>query len=118
MWDALAPGLDTARRVLLDEACRLADRLDELDRMLTGDAETWAYVREGRGDDDPLQLVINSAMSEARMTATALRQIVTELSPRADAADAAPAVGGSVSDDLASRRAARRAEAASSERPA
>lgn len=118
LWDALAPSLDTARRILLDEACRLTDRLDALARLMAGDGETWAWIRAGRDDDAPSQLVINSAMSEARMTATVLRQIVSELSPSAANGDAVPAADGSVSDDLAKRRASRLAEAAASERPA
>lgn len=118
LWDAVAPTCDTARRVLLDEACRLADRLDGLDRVLAGDVDTWATIRNGRGEDMPAEIVVNSAMSEARMTATALRQIITELSPAAGDDAAQPAKGGSVSDDLARRRRERLANTAASVRPA
>jgi hypothetical protein len=117
LWDALAPGMPVARRVLLDEACRLADRLDKLDAIASGSARAFASIRV-RGEDMPAELVVNGALSEARMTATALRQILTELAPAVAGDEAAPAAGGSVSNDLAKRRAERLAKAAASVCPA
>jgi hypothetical protein len=116
LWDALAPGMSVARRVLLDEACRLADRLDRLDAIASCDAATWVTIRAREGA--PSELLVNSALSEARMTATALRQILTELAPAVAGDEAAPTAGGSVSNDLAKRRAERLAKAAASVRPA
>ena len=109
MWDELSPGLGRAHIVLLDEACRMADRLDKLDALLAGDADTWCELRDSRFDNEPV-LVINSAMSEARQTATALRQLIHEISA-VDSGEV-PQTGGSKSDDLANRRAERLAKAA------
>lgn len=113
LWDDLSPRLDVARRVVLDEACRLADRLDHFARVLDGDGETWATIREAHSEGMPAQLIVSSVVGEARMTATVLRQLIAELTPASPAA-AEPAgdasTGGSASDELRARRAARLAE--------
>lgn len=83
--DKLAPG----QRVLLEEACRIADRLDQLDALLRGEADVWARITLPKGDDSELVLRVDAAMSEARQHATALKQLVAEL--RAAAVPAKPA---------------------------
>ena len=90
-------------RVMLHEACRLADRLDRFDKILRGDASTWATIRDRDGN---LELMINTAASEARQTAGQLRQYLVALgqvrAPGDDAKGAEP-----VDDPLAAARAAR-----------
>ena len=40
------PDLNPGERVLLDEACRLVDRLDRFEALLAGEAESWATIRD------------------------------------------------------------------------
>lgn len=61
-------------RTLIVEACRMADRLDQLHVALSG--EPWLLVERG---DSPLILVVDHALGEARRTAMALKQLVGEL---------------------------------------
>jgi hypothetical protein len=51
LWiDVLAEReLDAAGRVLLAEACRMADRLEQMDRLLRGDIATWARSATSTG---------------------------------------------------------------------
>jgi hypothetical protein len=77
LWSALAPRLDDeGSLVLLEEACRIADRLDQLDVLLRGDAETWTRVVQVAGT---LELRVDSALIEARQQASVLRQIIAGL---------------------------------------
>jgi hypothetical protein len=104
-------------RVLIEEACRIVDRLEKLDRLLTGDAESWIDLISKRGDPELAEVVINAPLAEARQQALALKQIFTELRQLGVLAAADPnakpkAEGGD--DELAARRKARLADAASS----
>lgn len=67
-----------AESVLVEEACRMADRLDKLNALLVGDDDAWARVRIP-GNSDELVLVVNDAMSEARQQANVLKQIIAAL---------------------------------------
>jgi hypothetical protein len=110
---------------LLLQACRLADRLDQLDMLARGDAASWARIveRDVMRDGD-LELVIDKALSEERQQALALKQLLAELRTARGAAPGKPAGqpgtptanGGAADDDdvdqLARRRAARIANAA------
>jgi hypothetical protein len=73
--DQLAPAV----RVLLEEACRIADRLDKLDRLLDGDADQWVSLVEDRGDPERQFVVIDRPLAEARQQATALKQLIAEI---------------------------------------
>jgi hypothetical protein len=96
-------------RVLLAEACRLADRLDRFERVLSGGR--WFFER--RDDDGRVEIVIDQVLSEARQHASALKAIVTELEPKPKAGSSpVPQVkGGAGVADLAARIAARRSGA-------
>ena len=84
------PQMSAAEVVLLDEACRLIDRLDRFDELLAGDREAWASVKwpyEG----EPAELIVNSVLSEARAHTAELRQVLKALDlPVAKAAAGAP----------------------------
>jgi hypothetical protein len=72
---------DPGARVLLHEACRLADRMEKLDRVLRGDVDTWLSFelpRDG-SEDEPLRLKVDSALGEARLHVTTLRQVLAQL---------------------------------------
>ena len=61
--------------VLLEEACRIADRLDRLDGVLSGRD----FLRVGQDEDGDYVLRVDSALSEARQQANVLKQLVAAL---------------------------------------
>ena len=66
--------------VLVEEACRTADRLERLDRALRGNGAEWLRVREShREAGGDLVLVVNPVLAEARQQQNALRQILATL---------------------------------------
>jgi hypothetical protein len=85
----LRPSLSPGDLVLLDEACRLIDRSDRFDALLSGDASEWLTV-EWPYEDQPARLVVSGVILEARATAAELRQIVKALDLPAVAAVSAP----------------------------
>jgi hypothetical protein len=89
LWDDTEKAVRGERgRVLLLEACRIADRLDGLHALLTGDAADWLEVVEAKGTADAVEVRIDAALTEARQQAGALRSILTSL-PMGDDGDAA-----------------------------
>lgn len=105
--------LTPAHLVLLEEACRLADRLDWLNAIL---ARACSPVKADDGDDQGESPAIGPLLAEARQQATALRGIVAEIR-QAQKGSVAPALkpsskaGGSGVSDLSARIAARRGQA-------
>lgn len=67
---------DPLRRVLLIEACRMADRLDVLDRQLHGEA--WLRFRHDESGAE-VTVYVDRVLAEAREQATALKGLVVEL---------------------------------------
>jgi hypothetical protein len=65
--------------VLLEEACRTADRLDKLDGLLAGSRADWVSLRSRRGRDDAVEVVVDAALVEARQQANVLRQLLAAL---------------------------------------
>lgn len=93
--------------VALEEACRIADRLDKLDDILRGESKEWMRLRiPAGGDGTTVRVVLTSALSEARQQAVAYTQIVDKLTKAKPVEK--PEREASGSDDLAARRAARR----------
>lgn len=70
--------LDASQRVMLEEACRCADRLDRLDDLLRGDIDTWMHLQADEGSGGQV-LRIDSALSEARQQQTVLKQLLAAL---------------------------------------
>jgi len=103
--------LRPAERVLAEEACRIADRLEALDRILRGDEEAWLSFRALNEDGSIVRVVVTGVLAEARQQQTALKGLVSELrqSIGKGAAPEQPKEAGA--DDLAARREARRAAA-------
>jgi hypothetical protein len=102
--------LDPAGRILLHEACRMTDRLEQMDLILRGDASTWAVISDDyAGGKRTTKVVLDDALAEARQQAATLRQLLTTL--KLGSAVERPTERGSL-DQLAGRRAARRAGAA------
>lgn len=82
--------LGPTHRVLLQEACRIADRLDRLDAMLEG-RESWVRLRSRDDEQTEFVVIVDGMLAEARQQASALKAIVAEL--RAATAPAKPATG-------------------------
>lgn len=109
--------LAPAERVLLEEACRAADRLDTLDRLLRGE-EPWLTMRAAEEGSPVVTLVVDRVLAEARQQQLALKGLLAELrqsrapakargSSRSQAVRSESGVGGGVAD-LTARIAARR----------
>jgi hypothetical protein len=113
LWAQLSAGdpPPPEQQVLIAEACRIADRLDRLDALLR-DEDTWArlQVPDNAAETGEVRLVVNAAIGEARQQALALKGLAAELRA-AKATGRTPAKEGSVLDQLAARRATRRANA-------
>lgn len=70
--------LDAPQLVQLEEACRAKDRLDQLDRLLRGDVDTWAVlVHKARTED--YELKIDHALTQANATANLMKQLLAAL---------------------------------------
>lgn len=105
MWTALHKDVehDAATDLLLEEACRIADRLERLDALLRGDADEWVRV-ELPSDQLASELVlkVNPLLAEARQQAATLQRLVASLQSKPQPA----AKGDDVLDKLARRHAA------------
>jgi hypothetical protein len=116
------PDLSARARVVLEEAARVTDRLETLDRMLRGDVFVWAHVETGALGRR--ELVVDKTLAEVRQQQGTLARLMGELrqaltpageKPATPVAPAAPATGqkppggGSGIVNLAARIAARRA---------
>ncbi|WP_378735503.1 hypothetical protein [Nocardia brasiliensis] len=71
-----------ARTVLIVEAARVADRLDVLNDLLTGDERLWLRLADGR--DGTLDIRVDGALAEARQQANTLRQLLAEIRRQGD----------------------------------
>src|SRR5512139_3725051 len=67
-----------AERVVLEEACRIADRLDRLDQVLAGDASGWMRLKASQ-DGTEVTVTLDNALSEARQQANVLKQLIASL---------------------------------------
>ncbi|MGW3808844.1 hypothetical protein [Micromonospora sp. NPDC005113] len=109
LWDEEGGDeLAGARRVVLEEACRLVDRLDRLDAIVNGRDRAWLTLE--LDDAGEITVVVDKLLSESRQQQLALKQLAGEL--RAGGATAKPATGGSILDQLAARREKRLSDSA------
>lgn len=77
MWREMTSGgfPPPMQRLLLLEACRIADRLDKLDAQLNG--ESWLrFLADDEGTE--ITVVVDRVLAEARQQATALKQLIAE----------------------------------------
>lgn len=91
-------------REQLVELCRIADRLEKLDRQLKG--EGWLRFHSRTDDGSVVEVIIDKVLTESREQATAYRLIAADLVKAAGAQKSEPK-GGGVLDALAAKRAAR-----------
>lgn len=94
-------------RVVIEEACRLADRLDRFDAIVNGRDRAWLTLELGEDGVD-VTVVVDKALSEARQQQAVLKQLVAELRALAAKGTSAAPAGVSEFDQLAARRRARR----------
>lgn len=80
LWkDVTATGdLTPPERTLLEQACRIADRLDRLAAFVAGDSDRWATFSIDY-DSGEVMVVIDKALSEERQQAVAFKQLLAEL---------------------------------------
>jgi hypothetical protein len=80
LWDAVTEvhELDAGQQVQLLEACRAKDRLDRLDRVLSGDADTWMTLTHRLQTED-YELKIDAALAQANATANLMKQLLAAL---------------------------------------
>lgn len=75
--------LDPMQTVMLEEACRCADRLDKLEEKLSGREDAWVHLRtraESMADEGvTIDLVIDGALSEARQQQNVFKQLLASL---------------------------------------
>lgn len=128
LFKSLAPeGTSDATAALAEEAARIADRLDELDRIIAGkgvlDLMRFRLKDLFSDEDDrnvSVEVRFDNVLSEARQQAAALNTLLKTLgleaapaakpAPKAGAAPTpAAGSGGGGMDDIAARRAEREA---------
>lgn len=95
-------------RVLLEEACRLADRCDQLDDFLRGREGAWMRFRARNEDGSIVEVVVDKALSEARQQASTLKALVAELRASRAGKKEEPKPEATRRDELAKRREERR----------
>ena len=80
LWDGIAGSFELMpeQLVQLEEACRAKDRLDKLDRLLSGDVDTWALIDLGF-DGKPVSLRVDAALAQANTTANLMKQLLAAL---------------------------------------
>jgi hypothetical protein len=83
LWDNVtaATDFDAAGYALLEDACRTADIIDNLEYMLRADEGDWLRVIEKSVDADQRLLVLNIAplLGEIRQQRLAMRQLMSQL---------------------------------------
>lgn len=80
LWNSIddAHELNATQRVQLEEACRAKDRLDRLDKILSGDTDAWMYLTHDLRTED-YELKIDSALTQANATANLMKQLLAAL---------------------------------------
>lgn len=107
---------DPLTELLIVEACRIADRLDRLNRLVEGDAQEWVHFKDN--NDGDVVVYVDGLLGESRHQATTLKALVAEIvKPKAAASSDKKKPEADVASELAQRRASRRSASASSRRP-
>ena len=114
LWKSLGCEEGTPEGVLALEACRTADRLDELDRVIAGKGvlSLMRFRRVVDGDEPVVVVKFDSALGEARQQQNALRQMLITLGVGVPVAKGEPQVAAKASavDEFTKRRQERKAK--------
>ena len=78
-----------AELVILEESCRIADRLDRLDAALGDELGDWLTFRSN-DDGSEIRVVVDGALAEARQQANILKQLIAALRLPDEASGARP----------------------------
>lgn len=100
LWTSLGQTAGTPAGELALEACRLADRLERIDGVLTGRSDWFEMVEVEPGT---FLLRVDSALDQARQQALAFKQLLAELGTTAVPAPA-PEAAKNPLDQLRERR--------------
>jgi hypothetical protein len=100
--------LTGGERVLLEEACRLTDRLDQLDDFLRGHEGAWMRFHARNEDGSIVEVVVDKALAEARQQASTLKALIVELRASRAGKKEEPKPEATRRDELAKRREERR----------
>jgi hypothetical protein len=111
-FTASGPPLGPGERVLLEEACRIADRCDQLDDFLRGHGDVWLRFASRNDDGSVVEVVVDKALSEARQQAGTLKALVAQVAAMRGKQEAPAAKEANPLDELARRRSERRTGAA------
>jgi hypothetical protein len=98
-----------AARVLADEAVLITGRLEQLDKVLSGDPDAWLGISM-RMPAEVAEVTVNAPLAEARQQALALKGVLAELRAVQSGAPEVPA-GNGKADELRQRRAEKRKQA-------
>lgn len=108
LWAAMADAeLSPAHRLLLDQACQMADRADRLYDLI-GKRKAWLTTETD--DGGRVVLVVDAVLAEVRQLETAIGGVITKFAPavRTPAQGKAPKKEGGLAqllrDELAERR--------------
>ena len=119
LWREIAADhtLDAQQKIMLEEACRTADRLERLDEALRGDESVWLRLLPSVDDDDDTEvarfdLVITGPLSEARQQQNILKQLLASLRLPDVATGQKPQQRGGARGSYAPRSATKAAKAA------
>lgn len=87
LYESLTQDSDSeATRTLIVEACRAKDRLDRLNALTSGEADSWCRIfTDSNGGE--LTLKIDTALTEQRQLSTVFRQLLNEISERQGGGD-------------------------------
>lgn len=113
MWDALEGEIASpGHRVLLEEACRVADRLDRIDGILAARRDWIRISTLDLGENVKVRITLDGVLAEARQQQLALRALVAEVqSARPKQEPEKPAEEGGPLADLLAFAARRRSPA-------
>ncbi|MFC6089450.1 hypothetical protein [Saccharothrix lopnurensis] len=71
--------LPPMQAALLLQICRTVDRLDKIDAQLRGDESSWLTIERDYDDPAaPVVVVVDKALAEERLQATALKTLIGE----------------------------------------
>lgn len=79
IWTAVVADVDVAGREILLEACRTADRLDELDRIIHGDGVLELLRFRTNDSGDEVTVSFDNVLAEARQQQVAFQRLVQSL---------------------------------------
>jgi hypothetical protein len=84
LWDEITEGhdLDPTQRVILEEACRCADRLDQLDDIIAGKGVLQLlHFRSMTDDEDEraITMTVDAVLAEARQQQNVFKQLLVSL---------------------------------------